>query len=94
MVVTLWGIVMLLPKKLPKKIKPFLYMLICSAHGFLFGTLYAPAQAILYGLDFNRMVAWIIAGFPFDLIHGIGNFAIGTLIVPIVSLLRKLDKKI
>ena len=47
----LWGAVMLLPKNMPAKIKPLVYMLVCSAHGFLFGTLYAPAQAILYGLD-------------------------------------------
>ncbi len=38
----LWGIVMLLPENMPKKIRPFIYMAVCAAHGFLFGTLYAP----------------------------------------------------
>ena len=87
----LWGIVMLLPKKLPKKIKPFIYMVVCSAHGFLFGVLYAPAQAILYGLNFKGMIAWIIAGFPFDCIHGISNFFSGILIVPLISILTMLE---
>ena len=41
----LWGAVMLLPINLPKKIRPIVYMAVCAAHGFLYGTLYAPAQA-------------------------------------------------
>ena len=66
-------------------------MLVCAAHGFLFGTLYAPAQAILFGLDFKGMVAWIVAGFPWDCIHGVSNFFCGILIMPIVSILRRLE---
>lgn len=81
----LWGAVMLLPKNIPSKFKPIVYMLVCSAHGFLYGTLYAPAQAILFGLDFKGMIAWIAAGLPWDCIHGVSNFFCGILIVPIVS---------
>ncbi len=88
----LWGAVMLLPQNMPKKIQPIVYMLVCAAHGFLFGTLYAPAQALLLGLDFNGMVAWIIAGIPWDIIHGISNFFCGVLIVPIASAIRIAEK--
>ena len=87
----LWGAVMLLPANMPgklKKLQPLVYMLVCAAHGFLYGTLYAPAQALLYGLSFQKMIAWIIAGLPFDCIHGISNFFCGILIVPIISTLR------
>ena len=84
----LWGAVMLLPEKTPK----IVYILVCSAHGFLYGTLYAPAQAIMFGLDFKGMIAWIIAGLPYDCVHGIGNLCVGILIMPIVKLLRKLDR--
>lgn len=87
----LWGVVMLLPRKMPKKVKPIVYMTVCAAHGFLFGTLYAPAQAILFGLNFKAMVAWIIAGLPWDCIHGVSNFFCGILIVPIVSILTKME---
>lgn len=87
----LWGVVMLLPKKIPVKAKPVIYMIVCSLHGFLFGTLYAPAQAILYGLSFRSMIAWIVAGFPWDCIHGISNFFCGMLIVPIISILQKME---
>jgi len=88
----LWGITMLLPKKLPKKWAPLVYMIVCSLHGFLYGTLYAPAQALMFGFDFKTTIAWIIAGIPFDIIHGISNFFCGMLIVPIVTVLRKMDR--
>ena len=84
----LWGIVMLLPKNIPKKIQPVVYMIVCAVHGLLFGTLYAPAQALLYGLSFKGMIAWIIAGLPFDCIHGVSNFFCGLLIMPIISVIR------
>lgn len=84
----LWAVVMLLPKKTNR----IVYMLVCSAHGFLFGTLYAPAQAIMYGLSFQGMIAWIISGLPYDCIHGISNFFVGIIIAPIVSLLRRADR--
>lgn len=84
----LWGVTMLLPKNAPK----IVYVLMCSAHGFLFGTLYAPVQAIMFGLDFKGTIAWIIAGFPYDCIHGVANLCVGILIVPIVKLLKKLDR--
>lgn len=88
----LWGAAMLLPKKLPVKIKPLIYMVLCAMHGFLFGTLYAPAQALLFGLDFKGMVAWIIAGLPWDFVHGVSNFFCGILICPIIALLNKSEK--
>lgn len=88
----LWGAVMLLPTSIPKKIQPLVYMSVCAAHGFLYGTLYAPAQALLYGLGFQKMIAWIIAGLPFDFIHGISNFFCGTLAVPVISALRRAER--
>ncbi len=88
----LWGAAMLLPRNMPEKIQPIVYMAVCAAHGFLFGTLYAPAQAVLYGLDFQGMVAWIIAGLPMDFIHGVSNFFCGILIVPLIKILRTAEK--
>ena len=88
----LWAVVMLLPEHLPKKLRPLIYMTICAAHGFLFGTLYAPAQAILFGMSFHGMVSWIIAGLPFDLIHGVSNFFCCLLIVPVISALQLAER--
>lgn len=88
----LWVFVMVLPKKMPRKIEPLVYMAVCAAHGFLFGTLYAPAQAIIFGLSFQGMIAWIFAGLPWDFIHGVSNFFCGVLILPLISALRFAEK--
>lgn len=90
----LWGAVMLLPKNIPTGLRPIVYMTVCALHGFLFGTLYAPAQALLFGLDFKGMIAWIIAGLPWDFVHGVSNFICGTLICPIIAVLKHSEKYI
>lgn len=87
----LWAVTMLLPKNMPSKIAPVVYMVVCALHGFCFGILYAPAQALMFRLSFEATLAWIASGFYFDIIHGIGNFFCGMLIVPIASLLKKLE---
>ena len=84
----LWGVVMLLPKNMPKKIRPFVYMTVCALHGFLYGILYAPAQAFFFGLNWEGTSAWIVAGLPWDFVHGVSNFFCGMLIMPIVRALR------
>jgi len=86
----LWGITMLLPKKMPRKVAAVVYPLLCCLHGLFFGVLYAPAEALLHGLDFRGMMAWIASGFVFDVTHAIGNFAAGLLILPMSDLLLKL----
>ncbi len=90
----LWGAVMLLPRNMPKKWVVIVYPVICSLHGFLFGILYAPAQALFFGLDFRQMIAWIIAGGLFDVIHGVSNLIAGLLIYPFSQLLKKLSASV
>lgn len=85
----LWGGTMLLPRRIPSGVRPLVYMCVSAAHGFLYGTLYAPAQAVLFGMSFKGMIAWIVAGLPFDLVHGISNFVCGALICPLVAVLHK-----
>ena len=88
----LWGAVMLLPRNVPEKWRPLLYMAVSAAHGYLYGILYAPAQAVLFGLDFDGMITWIIAGLPYDMIHGTSNFLCGVIIYPLVKLLLRVEK--
>ena len=88
----LWGAVMLLPKKLPPKLMPIVYAAVCSLHGFLFGVLYAPFQAIVFGLNFEGTVAWVAAGFPFDCIHGVSNLCLSVLILPLIKAIRLAER--
>ncbi len=89
----LWAMVMLLPKKLPKAVSAITYMVVCSLHGFFFGILYAPAQALMFGLSFDEMLVWIAAGALFDTVHGISNFFCASLVLPVAGVLKKLSKK-
>lgn len=89
----LWGVTMLLPRQMPKKTAVPVYMTVCGLHGLLFGTLYAPAQALMFGLSFRQMIAWIVAGLPWDAVHGASNFIAGVLILPLATVLDKLERQ-
>jgi len=89
----LWGIFMLAGKlPFPKEVQVPFYMLLCALHGMAYGTLYAPAQLLLFGLPLKLLPAWIVAGLPFDVVHAVGNFAAGALILPLAGLLRKMNR--
>lgn len=89
----LWAITMLLPKNMPEKVAMVVCPVICALYGLAFGTLYAPGQAIIYGLNFKQTIAWIIKGLPYDVLHAVGNCLAGLLIVPLSDLLKKLLRR-
>jgi len=89
----LWGLTMLLPKRMPRALCAVVYPLLCGLHGFAFGILYAPAQALMFNYDLSKMWVWILAGLPYDLIHGVGNVLMGLFILPLSQLLRSLAKR-
>ena len=90
----LWAVVMLLPKRMNKTTKMIVYPIVCALHGLLFSVLYAPVQMLVFSFDFEQIVAWIIAGLPFDITHAIGNLVSGILVYPLSTILIKLSKKI
>ena len=72
----------------------FVYPAVCGLHGLAYGTLYAPAQVILwFHGDFSKMLPWIAAGLKYDAIHAAGNLVLGTMILPLSVLLKKLEAK-
>lgn len=88
----LWAVVMLLPKKMRPEIAMPVYMIVAAMHGFLYGTLYAPFQCLAFGLSFDGMIAWIIAGLPWDFVHGVSNFVVGIAVLPLVKALKAIKK--
>ena len=90
----LWGMTMLIPKRMPTKVAAPVYMAVCGLHGLIYGTLYSPYQALMFGLNFKQTLAWIMAGLPYDAIHAVSNTIAGVLVVPISTLLIKLNKNV
>ena len=90
----LWGVTVLLPKKLPVPFSAFMYSLVCGLHGLLFGVMYTPVQALFFGFDFDQTLAWIASGLPFAVVHALGNFAAGFLIMPLVKVIKKINVNI
>lgn len=89
----LWAFIMLIPKRLSLKKRAILCTILCGLHGLLYGILYAPFQALAFGLNFEGMLAWIIAGFPWDIVHMCGNIAMSVLIIPLYNIIIKLENK-
>ena len=87
----LWGATMALPKKMPERIAPIVYMVICGLHGLTYGTMFAPMHALFFHLDFKGMISWIIVGLPWDAVHGVSNFVFGALIIPLATVIRMAD---
>ena len=89
----LWGVTMLVPKNISPKLACVVYPTICALHGFAYGTLYAPAQALMFGFNTEQTIAWIVSGLPFDIIHGVSNIFTGLLVYPFSELVKKLMKR-
>ena len=88
----LWGITMLLPKNMKPAVAAVVYPIVCGLFGLLFGVLYAPAQALVFGFTFKQTLAWIVTGLTFDAFHAAGNAAMGCLVLPLSAVLLKLEK--
>lgn len=88
----LWGLVMLIPRRLPRPLYFVLVHAVTVLHGLAFGALYAPVQALMYGLSFANMLKWIAAGLSFDILHAVGNFTFGFFIYPLSKLLTRLNR--
>lgn len=88
----LFFMTMLLPKRMPQGAAVPVYALTAGLHGLMFGTLYAPYHALVFGLNFKGLLAWIAAGFPYDCIHAVSNFCFGLFVVPLSAAMRQLNR--
>lgn len=83
---------LLLPRRMPRPVAFVVYVLIGACHGMAYGALYAPAQALFFGMNFKTTLAWIASGLPFDALHAAGNAAACTLVLPLERLLLRLER--
>ena len=85
----------LVRQKWPKWGRALAYAGIGFVSGITFGTLFAPMQALFFGLNFKGMLAWIVSGLPYDAVHAVSNTILcGYLCVPLIDLLKYLRGKL
>lgn len=89
----LFLLIHIIPRRWPTVLRAVLYSVVCTLHGLFFGVLWAPAQALMFGFNFEQTLAWIATGLTFDIIHAVGNACASLLILPIVRILRMLEKQ-
>ena len=84
-----------------EKTKPDTLMVITEVEDpSAFGVVELDGEKIVIGKHlakdyaFDAMIAWIIAGLPWDILHGISNFFCAMLIIPIVSILQRLERNV
>lgn len=94
-----WPLLTLITYLFRKNDSAFFWAVISGAYGLLFGLLCAfpyffigaSAGGAMMGL--RQMLAWWVAGIPFDLLHGAGNFALMLVLYrPVSSLLRRMPQ--
>ncbi len=89
----LWALTLLIPRRAPRAVRGILYCVLLGLHGLAFGTLWAPAQVLMFGLPWSSVGAWIAAGFAWDVTHCIGNVCMGFLVLPLSELLAGLERR-
>ena len=94
-----WPLLTLVTRAFSRTDSAFFWAVVSGIFGLLFGALCAVpyffigfvSGGISQGL--TQMFAWWVAGIPFDLIHGVSNFAIMlALYKPISALLRQMPR--
>ena len=91
----LWALTMLVPRRLPTAVRAVIYPTLCALHGLAYGALCALTQVPIYYNSFTieKLIAYTVSGFYFDVIHAIGNVGFGLLVLPLSALLLRLEEK-
>ena len=94
-----WPLLALVTRAFSRSDSAFFWAIVSGAFGLMFGALCAIPYFFIgfisggFAQGFAQMFAWWVAGIPFDLIHGVSNFAIMlALYQPISSLLRRMPQ--
>lgn len=84
-----WPLLVLAALPFRKSESRLFWAALAGLHGVLFGPLCAIPYLFIGG--WRMMLAWWVAGIPFDIIHGVSNMALTFVLLP--PLYRLLQKK-
>lgn len=88
-----WTILCVLVLLLRKQRSPYFWAILSGFYGLAFGALCAVPNLFLSG--FASAVSYWIAGIPFDVLHGVGNFVVALLLFrPLFYLMDKINYRV
>ena len=89
----LWAMLWLIARSLRKMEQPLGWAVLAGFYGAFFGAMCAPVYVFTNGWAYA--LSWWISGIPFDLIHGVGNFAMAlVLFAPCRKALEHMKKNL
>jgi len=84
----IWFILMIVARIQRKMESPLSWAIVSAAFGLLFGLFCTPVYFITSGS--KTALTWWVAGFPYDALHGVGNFAMALILFkPLKKLFEK-----
>jgi energy-coupling factor transport system substrate-specific component len=87
-----WTILFVIAMLLRKQHSPYIWALISGFFGLSFGALCAIPNLFLSGI--GSAVSYWIAGIPFDILHGAGNFVVALLLFyPLYQVLDRINQR-
>ncbi len=89
----LWALVMLIPQNASDKTIAIMSTAFSVLHAILFPIMYAPFQALAFGLNFEGMISWLVVGIPYDIFHVCGNIVMSLLVLPLYKVMKKLENE-
>ena len=89
----LWPLLWLIARSLRKMEHPLGWAVLAGFYGVFFGAMCAPVYVFTNGWAYA--LSWWISGIPFDLVHGVGNFAMAlVLFAPCRKALEHMKKTV
>ena len=89
----IWFVLYMITKIFHKVQSPIYWAIISGAYGLSFGALYSFVVVITSGIN-GGLASWV-QGIPFDIAHGIGNFAVALILFkPLYFILSKLHRQL
>lgn len=87
-----WTLLCLLVLLLHKQRSPFVWAILSGFYGLAFGALCAFPNLFLSGI--GSAVSYWIAGIPYDVLHGVGNFVVALLLFhPLYYVMNKVNRR-
>jgi energy-coupling factor transport system substrate-specific component len=88
----IWTILFVIATLLRKQHSPVIWAIVSGFYGLAFGALCAIPNLFISGV--GSAVSYWLAGIPYDILHGVGNFVVALLLFyPLYQVINSINKR-